>query len=66
MRTNPLMWMISCLVEKYYPLDFFEHDRTSLKIQLKLFEHDVQNHLKLRNSSSMAELCQRLVETEKS
>ena len=34
------------LVEKYYPLDFSERDRTDLKIQLKLFELDVQNHLK--------------------
>ena len=54
------------LVEKYYPLDFSERDRTGLKIQLKLFEHDVQNHLKFQNLSSMAELCRRLVETEKS
>ncbi|KAL0011258.1 hypothetical protein SO802_006366 [Lithocarpus litseifolius] len=54
------------LVEKYNPLDFSERDRTGLKIQLKLFEHDVQNHSKLQNLSSMAELCQRLVETEKS
>ena len=53
------------LVEKYYPLDFSERDRTGLKIQLKLFEHDVQNHLKFQNLSSMAELCRRLVETEK-
>ena len=34
------------LVEKYYPLDFSERDRTNLKIQLKLFEHDVQKHLR--------------------
>ena len=54
------------LVEKYYPLDFFERDRTGLKIQLKLFEHDVQIHLMFQNLSSMAELCRRLVETEKS
>ncbi|XP_050258875.1 uncharacterized protein LOC126703853 [Quercus robur] len=54
------------LVEKYYPLDFFERDRTGLKIQLKLFEHDVQNHLKFQNLSSMVELCRRLIETENS
>nr|XP_023927533.1 uncharacterized protein LOC112038930 [Quercus suber] len=54
------------LVEKYYPLDFSYRDRTSLKIQLKLFKHDVQNHSKFQNLSSVAELCQRLVETEKS
>ena len=45
-------------VEKYYPLNFSERDRTGLKIQLKLFEHDVQNHLKFQNLSSMAKLCQ--------
>ena len=54
------------LVEKYYPLDFSKRDRTGLKIQLKQFEHDVQNHLKFQNLSSMVELCRRLVETEKS
>ena len=54
------------LVEKYYPLDFFERDRIGLKIQLRLFEHDVQNHSKFQNLSSIAELCRRLVETEKS
>ena len=54
------------LVEKYYPLDFSERDRTGLKIQLKLFENDVQNHSKFQNLSSVAELCRRLVETEKS
>ena len=45
------------LVEKYYPLDFSERDRTGLKIQLKLFEHDVQNHSKYQDLSSIAELC---------
>ncbi|XP_030964211.1 uncharacterized protein LOC115985412 [Quercus lobata] len=54
------------LVEKYYPLDFFEGVRTGLKIQLRPFEHDVQNHSKFQNLSSIAELCRRLVETEKS
>ena len=57
---------ICCLVKKYYPFDFSEHDRTGLKIQLKLFEHDVQNHSKFQNLSSIAELCQRLIEIEKS
>nr|XP_023895481.1 uncharacterized protein LOC112007377 [Quercus suber] len=37
-----------------------------LKIQLKLFEYDVQNHSKFQNLSSIAELCRRLVEIEKS
>ena len=54
------------LVEKYYPLDFSERDRTGLKIQLKLFEHDVQNHSKFQNLSTIAKLCRRLVETKKS
>ena len=53
------------LVEKYYPLDFSERDRTGLKIQLKLFEHDVQNQSKFQNLSTIAELCRRLVETKK-
>ena len=63
-------------VEHHYHFDIFNatidvqlqeiDNRIGLKIQLKLFEHDVQNHLKFQNLSSIAELCQRLIEIEKS
>jgi hypothetical protein len=57
---------ICSLVEVYYPLDFSEHGKINLGFQLKYFELDVHNDLKLQNLSSVAELCQGLVETGKS
>jgi hypothetical protein len=49
-----------------YPLDFSEQKKINLRFQLKYFELDVHNDSKLQNLSSIAKLCQGLVETEKS
>jgi hypothetical protein len=57
---------ICSLVEVYYPLDFSEQEKINLEFQLKYFELDVHNDLKLQNLSSVAELCQGLAETGKS
>ncbi|KAM6582276.1 hypothetical protein CsatB_009281 [Cannabis sativa] len=57
---------ICCLAEKYYPLDFSENERINLRFQLKHFELDVLTNSKFQNLSSIAELCRRLTETEKS
>jgi len=37
-----------------------------LRLQLQHYEHDVPNHPKLKNMSSIVDLCQGLVKTEKS
>jgi hypothetical protein len=50
----------------YYPLDFSEQEKNNLGFQLKYFELDVHNDLKLQNLSSITELCQGLAETGKS
>jgi hypothetical protein len=57
---------ICSLAEVYYPFDFSEQEKINLGFQLKYFELDVHNNLKLQNLSSVAELCQGLVETGKS
>jgi hypothetical protein len=57
---------ICSLAEVYYSLDFSEQEKINLGFQLKYFELDVHNDLKLQNLSSVIELCQGLVETEKS
>ena len=57
---------ISSLAEKYYSLDFSEQEKICLRFQLKHFKLDVLNHHKLKNLSSIAELCQGLIETGKS
>jgi hypothetical protein len=54
------------LVEKYYPLDFSEQEKINLIFQLKRFQLDMLNDLKLKKLSSIAELCRGLIETEKS
>jgi hypothetical protein len=48
---------ICSLAEVYYPLDFSEQEKINLEFQLKYFELDVHNDLKLQNLSSVAELC---------
>ena len=53
---------ICSLVEKYYSLDFFEREKIILRFQLKHFEVDMLNHLKLQRLSSIAELCRGLIE----
>lgn len=57
---------ICCLVERYYPFDFTKYEKINLRFQLKHFELDVPNHPKLQNLSSIGDLCQGLVKTEKS
>jgi hypothetical protein len=57
---------ICSIEEVYYPLDFSEQEKINLRFQLKYFELDVHNDLKLQNLSSVAELCQGLIETGKS
>jgi len=57
---------ICLLVNKFYSEDFFDQEKTRLRFQLQHYELDVPNHLKLKNMSSIADLCQGLVETEKS
>jgi acyl-ACP thioesterase len=49
---------ICSLMKKYYSLDFSLQEKISLRFQLKHFELDVFNHPKLKNLSSIAELCQ--------
>ena len=50
---------ICTLVNKYYPLDFSEQEKISLKFQLP-------NHPDLKNLSTMLQLCQSLARTGKS
>jgi hypothetical protein len=48
---------ICSLADKYYSLDFSEQEKIILIFQLKHFEVDMLNHLKLQKLSSIAELC---------
>jgi hypothetical protein len=57
---------ICLLVDKFYPEDFSDQEKTHLRFQLQHYELDVPNHPKLKNMSSIAKLCQGLVEIEKS
>jgi len=43
------------LAEKYYPLDFLEQEKINLLFQLKHFQLDMINDLKLKKLSSIAE-----------
>ncbi|XP_023755980.1 uncharacterized protein LOC111904445 [Lactuca sativa] len=53
------------LATSYYPMDFTEHERNLLKLELQHYEIDVQNHPQLKNSSTISELCRDLHETRK-
>jgi len=57
---------ICSLAEVYYPLDFSKQEKINLGFQLKYFELNVHNDLKLYNLSSVVELCQGLAKTRKS
>jgi hypothetical protein len=57
---------ICLLADKFYPQDFSNQEKIHLRFQLQHYEFDVPNHPKLKNMSSIADLCQGLVETEKS
>ncbi|GJY23005.1 zinc finger MYM-type protein 1-like protein [Tanacetum coccineum] len=53
------------LVEKYYPVDFTEQEIYRLRSELEIFSIDMQNNKKLKNASTIAELCTSLVKTKK-
>jgi hypothetical protein len=57
---------ICLLIDKFYPEDFSDQEKIHLRLQLQHYELDIPNHLKLKNMSSIADLYQGLVETEKS
>jgi hypothetical protein len=57
---------ICLLVDKFYPQDFSDQEKIHLRLQLQHYELDVPNHPKLKSMSSIADLCQGLVETGKS
>ncbi|GKC19971.1 zinc finger MYM-type protein 1-like protein [Tanacetum coccineum] len=52
------------LVTNYYPLDFTDQDKIELKLELQHYELD--NDPKLKNVTSLSQLCKGLQETEKS
>jgi hypothetical protein len=56
---------ICLLVDKFYPENFYDKEKNHLRFQLQHYEFDVPNHSKLKNMSSIADLCQGLVETKK-
>ena len=57
---------ICALVTSHYPLDFTEHEKDLLRLELQHYELDVHNHPHLKNSSTLSELCTGLHETGKS
>ncbi|XP_023769802.2 uncharacterized protein LOC111918360 [Lactuca sativa] len=56
---------ICLLVEKYYPEDFTEQKRIQLRYQLEIFNIDITKNPRLSGVSTIANLCKRLVETQK-
>ncbi|XP_023765912.1 uncharacterized protein LOC111914391 [Lactuca sativa] len=56
---------ICLLVEKYYPEDFTEQERIQLRYQLEIFNIDMTKNPRLSGVSTIADLCKRLVETQK-
>ncbi|XP_076946653.1 uncharacterized protein LOC143618251 [Bidens hawaiensis] len=56
---------ICLLVEKYYPEDFTEPERTHLRDQLVVFNVEMTNNTKLRGVSCISDLCKYLVDTQK-
>ncbi|XP_058783208.1 uncharacterized protein LOC131657874 [Vicia villosa] len=56
---------ICTLVEKYYPMDFNEQEKTNLKFQLRHFIIDARQASSLNNLSTIQELCSSLVAIEK-
>ncbi|KAL6584400.1 hypothetical protein OROMI_003689 [Orobanche minor] len=53
------------LVEKFYPEDFSDHEKTILKMQLLHYDIDVVQHADYKQLTSMSELCQWLVRTRR-
>jgi hypothetical protein len=52
-------------VEKYYPIDFTEHEQLLLHFQLRHFIVDIREASNWKNLSTIQELCSCVVETEK-
>ncbi|KAL6520635.1 hypothetical protein OROMI_032195 [Orobanche minor] len=53
------------LVEKFYPEDFSDHEKTIMKMQLLHYDVDVVQHADYRELTPMSELCQWLVRTRR-
>ncbi|KAL6557316.1 hypothetical protein OROMI_017666 [Orobanche minor] len=53
------------LMEKFYPEDFSDHEKTILKMQLQHYDIDVVQHADYKKLTSIAELCQWLVRTRR-
>ncbi|KAK9073296.1 hypothetical protein SSX86_007620 [Deinandra increscens subsp. villosa] len=56
---------VYALVEKYYPEDFSEQERIQLRYQLEVFKLEMTQNTKLREVSTVSNLCRALVETKK-
>ena len=56
---------ICLLATKFYPTDFSEQERDKLRCQLRHYELDVLRNPDFQNLSTIAELCQKLFQTEK-
>ncbi|XP_076886940.1 uncharacterized protein LOC143536955 [Bidens hawaiensis] len=56
---------ICLLVENYYPVDFTEQERIQLRYQLELFNIEMIKNPNLSDVSTLADLCQSLVKTQK-
>jgi hypothetical protein len=54
------------LVEKFYPEDFTEQEKISLRFQLHRYQFDVPKHLDFQNMSTLYELCRGLTISGKS
>ncbi|KAL6508753.1 hypothetical protein OROHE_021312 [Orobanche hederae] len=53
------------LVEKFYPEDFSDHEKTIMKMQLLHYDIDVVQHADYKELTSISELCQWLVRTRR-
>ncbi|XP_074293418.1 uncharacterized protein LOC141620450 [Silene latifolia] len=56
---------VSKLAGKYYPQDFSSNDRHALYLECGFFVADVQNDSKFKNTTSVSDLCRRMVEFDK-
>jgi hypothetical protein len=57
---------VCSLASKFYPADFSEQERSTLRLQLQHYEFDVPTNSKFQNLTTIADLCRRLAETGKS
>uniref|UniRef100_A0A2N9HA84 TTF-type domain-containing protein n=1 Tax=Fagus sylvatica TaxID=28930 RepID=A0A2N9HA84_FAGSY len=53
------------LVEKFYPQDFTEQEKTLLRFQLQHYEFDVPKHPDFQNMDTISELCRGLASSGK-